>query len=47
MLVEKERMRVYLRIRPLTSAESEFGESQVCIAHKIEGFYVSGVIKAD
>ncbi|XP_053367370.1 kinesin-like protein KIF20B isoform X2 [Clarias gariepinus] len=30
--VEKEHLRVYLRIRPLTSVESELGESQDCIS---------------
>ncbi|XP_058263209.1 kinesin-like protein KIF20A isoform X1 [Hemibagrus wyckioides] len=32
VLVEKEHLQVYLRIRPLTSTESEFGESQECIS---------------
>lgn len=36
VFVEKEHLQVYLRIRPLTSAESESGESQVCSAEETE-----------
>ncbi|XP_072524163.1 kinesin-like protein KIF20B [Salminus brasiliensis] len=32
MLLEKEHLQVYLRIRPFTSTESGFGESQDCIS---------------
>ncbi|KAI5103155.1 kinesin-like protein KIF20B isoform X3, partial [Silurus meridionalis] len=32
VFVEKEHLQVYLRIRPLTSSESEFNESQDCVS---------------
>ncbi|XP_062859907.1 kinesin-like protein KIF20B [Trichomycterus rosablanca] len=32
VLLEKEHLHVYLRIRPFTSSESEFGKSQDCIS---------------
>ncbi len=35
--LEKEHLKVYLRIRPFSSAEIESGESQVKIKNKLHG----------
>lgn len=44
VLAEREHLQVYLRIRPLTATESEFGESQVWTTDETECFHVFRLI---